>query len=132
MIESIDDLLKAYELGKLTRRKLLAAIALLLTSCQRAPEAQDSLFKARSFNHLNIRVTDVAKSESFYRKVLGMTPARPVVGTAFALDFPAGGFLSLCSISVETCGVKANPQPGTSTTLAWVSTTLTQAASRRS
>jgi hypothetical protein len=28
--------------------------------------------------------------------VLGLPANRPVVGAAFAIDFPAGGFISLC------------------------------------
>ena len=110
MIDSIDNLLNQYELGKMTRRELLAAITLLSMPAQLP--AQDSLFKARSFNHLNIRVTDVARSESFYRKVLGLPSVRPVVGAAFAVDFPAGGFISLCPLSVPTCGVKPDGRPG--------------------
>ena len=63
MIDCIDNLLNQYEFGKMTRRELLIAITLLSMPVQ--SPAQDSLFKARSFNHLNIRVTDVARSESF-------------------------------------------------------------------
>ena len=37
---------------------------------------------------------------------------RPVVGAAFALDFPGGGFISLCPLSVPSCGLKSNAQPG--------------------
>lgn len=110
MTNSIDHMLTQYGLGRITRRELLAALA-LLSAPVKLP-AQDGLFKARSFNHLNIRVTDVARSEAFYRKMLGLPPARPVVGAAFAIDFPGGGFLSLCPLSVPTCGAKRNAQPG--------------------
>jgi catechol 2,3-dioxygenase-like lactoylglutathione lyase family enzyme len=92
------------------RRELLAAITLLFTPTPSS--AQDGLFKARSLNHLNIRVTDVARSETFYRKVLGLPPVRPVAGAAFGLDFPAGGFISLCPLSVATCGVKPDARAG--------------------
>jgi len=34
------------------------------------------------------------------------------VGAAFALDSPAGGSISLCPLSVPTCGVKPNGRPG--------------------
>jgi catechol 2,3-dioxygenase-like lactoylglutathione lyase family enzyme len=110
MLDSVDSLLKQYELGKITRREVLAAIGLLLTPA--AAPAQDSLFKARSFNHLNVRVTDAAMSEAFYRRLLGLPAVRPVQGAAFAIDFPAGGSISLCPLSVPTCGVKPNGRPG--------------------
>ena len=110
MIDSIDGLLKQYELGKVTRREVLAAIALLATPAQSS--AQEGLFRARALNHLNVRVTDLAKSEAFYRRVLGLPAVRPVQGAAFALDFPGGGAISLCPLSVTTCGVKPNARPG--------------------
>ena len=111
MTDSIDNMLRQYELGKMTRRELLAAMTVLLATPTRS-RAQDSVFKVRSFNRLNIRVTDVARSESFYRNLLGMPPVRPVVGAAFALNFPAGGSISLCPLSVATCGVRPNGRPG--------------------
>jgi catechol 2,3-dioxygenase-like lactoylglutathione lyase family enzyme len=110
MMDQIDDLVKQYDAGNLKRRELLAAIALLLKPA--AALAQNGLFRGRSLNHLNIRVTDLARSESFYRRVLGLPPRRPVVGAAFALDFPGGGFISLCPLSVATCGQKPNARPG--------------------
>ena len=113
MIETIDHLLEEYERGKLTRRDLLRGIALLLTSPLQKSPVQGSVFKARSINHVNIRVADVNRSEAFYRKVLGFPPRRVVTpGTAFALDFPQGGFLSLCPLSANDCGFKSNAQPG--------------------
>jgi catechol 2,3-dioxygenase-like lactoylglutathione lyase family enzyme len=111
MTDSIDNLLKQYEGGAMSRRELLTALTLLAA----APEptsAQDSVFKARSFNHLNVRVADVARSEAFYRKMFGLPVVRPVVGAAYALDFPSGGFISLCPISVPTCGLKPDGRPG--------------------
>ena len=85
---------------------------LALTLLAAAPArtlAQDGVLKARSLNHLNVRVADVARSEAFYRQVFGLPSVRPVVGTAFALDFPSGGFISLCPRSVATCVSFAAP-----------------------
>lgn len=114
MIESIDALLNQYERGRMTRREVVAAMALLLAprSTQAQGTSQGSIFKGRSINHINVRVTDLARSEAFYRKVLGMPAARPVQGAAFALDLPAGGSISLCPLSVPTCGVKPDGRPG--------------------
>jgi catechol 2,3-dioxygenase-like lactoylglutathione lyase family enzyme len=110
MTDSIDRLLSEYEAGKLTRRDLLAALALLAVPA--TTQAQGSLLQVRSFNHLNIRVRDPAASEAFYRKAFGLPAVRPVVGAAFAIDFPGGGFISLCPIATASCGVKPNSQPG--------------------
>jgi catechol 2,3-dioxygenase-like lactoylglutathione lyase family enzyme len=110
MITAFDSLLKQYECGAMTRRQLLAAMTLLVAPAS-AP-AQTSLFRARSLNHVNFRVTDVARSEAFYRKVLGVPRARPAAGNAFALDLPAGGSISLCPVSVPTCGIKKDGRPG--------------------
>src|SRR5262245_46262462 len=110
MIEHVDRLLRKYEAGTLSRRALLAGIALL--AAPRSTVAQDPMFRGRSINHLNIRVADVARSERFYRRLLGLPAVRPVVGAAFGLDFPAGGFISLCPRSVASCGLRANGQPG--------------------
>lgn len=75
-------------------------------------QAQTTLFRARSLNHVNIRVENLSRSEAFYTGVLGLPPVREVVGAGYALDFPNVGFISLCPLSSSTCGVKQNPQKG--------------------
>ena len=60
----------------------------------------------------NIRVENLSRSEAFYTGVLGLPPVREVVGAGYALDFPGGGFISLCPLSSPTCGVKQNAQSG--------------------
>ena len=110
MLEHLDGLLHQYERGQVTRRELLGAIALLSAPPQTS--AEDSVLKARRLNHVNIRVTDVARAEAFYRRVLGFPANRPVDGAAFALDLPGGGFVSLCPVATGTCGVKAVGTPG--------------------
>jgi hypothetical protein len=132
MIETVDHLLEQYERGKLTRRDLLGGIALLVTSPLQKSPVEASVFKARSINHVNIRVADVNRSEAFYRKVLGFPPRRVVTpGTAFALDFPRGGFISLC-LSLRTVADSSRmPSQATSTTSTSVSRTLTNRVSCR-
>ena len=110
MKESINELVSQYESGKLTRRGLLGAIAFL--TAPNHLQAQTSLFRARSLNHVNIRVEDLSRSEAFYTGVLGLPSVREVVGAGYALDFPGGGFISLCPLSSSTCGVKQNPKKG--------------------
>jgi len=110
MKESINQLVSQYESGTLTRRGLLGAIAFL--TAPKHLQAQGSIFRARSLNHVNIRVADLSRSEAFYSGVLGLPPVREVVGAGYALDFPSGGFISLCPLSSQSCGVKPNAQQG--------------------
>ena len=111
MTDSIDNLLRQYELGKLTRREVLAAITLLFTPTPSS--AQDGVLKGRSLNHLNIRVTDATRSEAFYRKLLGFGPTRSVDGGGSSLELPNGSSITLCPLSLTTCQVKrGEAQPG--------------------
>ncbi len=110
MLESVNRLLQRYESGRLTRRELLAGIALL--SGATVSSAQGSVLRARNLNHVNVRVTDVPRSEAFYRKVFGLPANRPVIGAAFALDLPGGGFISLCPVTTKTCGANEEGRPG--------------------
>ena len=111
MSTSIDNLLTQYDTGKLSRRNLLAAIALI--AVPKPARAQQGLFRARSLNHVNIGVSDLATSETFFRNLLGSPPNRSIVGDAFALDFSDSGFISLCPQPGGSCSV-AGPgaQPG--------------------
>ena len=55
---------------------------------------QEGVVRARSLNHVNVGVADVARSEAFYRHLLGLPARRYIVGDAYALDFPDGGLIS--------------------------------------
>ena len=105
MRESFDRLLTKYEDGRLTRRELLAAITVL--AVPGTVGAQDGRFRARALNHVNIGVTDVSRSEAFYRELLGLPAKRYIVGDAYALDFPDGGLISLCPVSGGSCSLTA-------------------------
>ena len=111
MSASIDNLLTQYDTGKLSRRHLLAAIALI--AAPKPARAQQGLFRARSLHHVNIGVSDLATSETFYRNLLGLRPNRPIVGDAFALDFSESGFISLCPQPGGNCSVAGqSARPG--------------------
>jgi catechol 2,3-dioxygenase-like lactoylglutathione lyase family enzyme len=94
MIDSLDALLEAYDRGTLTRRQLLQALAMMA-----APAAQTdagSVSKGRMLHHVNLQVADVARSEAFYRKLLGLGPSRTVQGPDnHGLDLAGGGLLIL-------------------------------------
>ena len=105
MRESFDNLLRQYEDGKLTRRQVLGAITALAVPVRAG--AQPGRFRARALSHVNIGVTDVARSETFYRELLGVPARRYIVGDAYALDFPDGGLISLCPTQGGNCSLTA-------------------------
>ena len=96
MRDSVGYVLSQFESGILTRRQAIGAIMALAASP--AMGAAQVRSNARSINHVNIVVSDVARSEAFYRTVLGVPPSRNIPPAAHAVDFPAGGFLSLCPL----------------------------------
>ena len=114
MSTSIDNLLTQYDTGKLSRRDLLAAIALI--AVPRLARSQQSLFRARSLHHVNIGVSDLATSVTFFRNLLGSPPNRPMVrggGESFVIDFADSGFISLCRQPGSSCSVTGpRAQPG--------------------
>jgi len=96
MRESVSHVLSQFESGRLSRRQAIRAIMAIAAS----PAIGTAQIRphARSINHVNIIVSDVARSEAFYRTVLGVPPSRDIPPAAHAVDFPAGGFLSLCPL----------------------------------
>lgn len=92
MIDSIDGLIKSYENGTLTRRGLLQALALIAApGVASAQTSGGSVSKARLLHHVNIRVSDLARSEAFYRKLFGLPASRVVQGPDnHGLDLPSG------------------------------------------
>jgi len=103
---SFDSLLTQYETGRLSRRALLAAMAALAGA--RPAGAQAGAVRARSINHVNVGVADLDRSEAFYRRLLGLPARRYIVGDAYALDFPDGGFISLCPRDGGNCSLTAS------------------------
>ena len=97
MIANIDALVTSYDCGALTRRQLLRALAALAAPA--AVNAQPSpadLTKGQMLHHVNVRVSDVARSEAFYRRLLGTGPSRVVQGPDnHGLDLPGGGLIIL-------------------------------------
>jgi catechol 2,3-dioxygenase-like lactoylglutathione lyase family enzyme len=62
--------------------------------------------------HVNVRVRDVKESETFYRELFGLPRVHDVVGAAYALDLPGGGFISLCPMNNPDCGMTDPPALG--------------------
>jgi catechol 2,3-dioxygenase-like lactoylglutathione lyase family enzyme len=73
MSTSVDQLLTQYENGRLSRRELLSALAMLTASAAApAPAAAAPVGKVASFNHVSVFVPDVQKSVRFYQDLFGL------------------------------------------------------------
>ena len=107
MTQSFDTLLRQYEDGKLTRRQLLGAITALAMPATVGGQTGRTGIRARSLNHVNVGVSDLSRSETFYRNLLGLPARRYIVGDAYALDFPDGGLISLCPTEGGNCSLPA-------------------------
>ena len=95
MIDNIDTLVASYERGTLTRRQLLLALA-VATPVGGAQAPAGTVMKARMLHHVNLQVSDVARSEAFYRRLLGLPPSRVVQGPDnHGLDLADSGLIIL-------------------------------------
>ena len=78
MLRQIDEALRAYEAGRLSRRELvgwLGAVvgSALAGSVAAAPgQPADGTFRSLGLNHVALRVTDVARARAFYVEHLGL------------------------------------------------------------
>ena len=97
MIDDIDALVTSYEGGTLTRRQLLLALAVIAApAAAGAQTAGSSVMKGRNLHHVNVQVSDLVRSEAFYRKLLGFPPTRRVQGPDnHGFDLPGGGLIIL-------------------------------------
>ena len=111
MIQQLEELVSRFERGHIDRRHFLRALA-AFTYAARPMSPPSATLPARNLTHVNIRVRDVKASERFYRDLFGLPPVHTVVGAAFALDLPGGGFISLCPLDNPDCGLKDPPALG--------------------
>ena len=97
MIADIDALVTSYERGTLTRRQLLQSLALLATPARGAVQGPaGSLSKGRNLHHVNLQVSDLARSEAFYRRLFDLPPSRRVQGPDnHGFDLPGAGLFIL-------------------------------------
>jgi catechol 2,3-dioxygenase-like lactoylglutathione lyase family enzyme len=72
----IDDLVRRFERGALTRRQLIQGLSTLVgvTGASRAGAAQAAGLRGTGIDHVSILVNDMQRSASFYQSVFGMTP----------------------------------------------------------
>lgn len=93
MRKKIEQMLARYECGVMSRRELVAALA-ALASAERAAGAAVSTFQAAGWNHVALRVSDVARSRDFYQRHFGM-PVLNQSGSSCFLGVGPEGFLAL-------------------------------------
>ncbi|PYR28555.1 MAG: hypothetical protein DMF98_02565 [Acidobacteria bacterium] len=97
MVDTLDTLVTSYDRGTLTRRQLLQALAVVAAPVgTRAQTTNGGVTKARTLHHVNVQVSDVPRSEAFYRTLFRLPPTRRVQGPDnHGLDLPGGGLIIL-------------------------------------
>ena len=72
----IEDLVRCFERGALTRRQLIGGLSALVagTKAPRAAAAQAPGLSGTGIDHVSILVTDLQRSAAFYQSLFGMTP----------------------------------------------------------
>jgi len=103
-MDPIDALLDRYERGRMTRRSLVQALALLVVPAkilgQDATPASGPIVRGLGVNHVGLTVSDIERSYAFYHKLFGVTKGWPATnaGTGIHLDFPIG-YISVDSVA---------------------------------
>lgn len=97
MRHQLDALVTAYDNGTLSRRQLLQALGLVAApAAAGAQTGPAGVMKPRMLHHVNLQVSDVVKSEAFYRKLFALPPSRVVQGPDnHGFDLPGGGLFIL-------------------------------------
>ena len=73
MSDGLDRLLGEYESGRMSRRELLGALALLTAAAAApSPAAAAPVGTVAAFNHVSVFVPDVKKSVAFYQDLFGL------------------------------------------------------------
>jgi catechol 2,3-dioxygenase-like lactoylglutathione lyase family enzyme len=76
MESTVDDLLRCFERGALTRRELIARVTALFAGMgtSRAVAAQAAGLRGTGIDHVSILVNDLQRSAAFYQNIFGMAP----------------------------------------------------------
>ena len=97
MPTELETMLSRYEAGQMSRRDLLAAMALLLLPASSPAMVEPRIGLAKRLNHVTVYVRDVKQAQSFYQNLFGMpvrTQQAPGVnlscGDGFLGLYPAG------------------------------------------
>ncbi|MFQ5927442.1 MAG: VOC family protein [Terriglobia bacterium] len=82
MTQIIATMLKNYEHGKISRRRLIQGLAAIATAAYAAP-AFSSTFQGVAINHIALRVTNVRRSRDFYQTHFGLPVIRESQSSCF-------------------------------------------------
>jgi len=95
-MESIDALFDQYDRGRVTRRSLMQALAMLAlptVALGRDAAAEPApIVRGLGVNHVGLLVSDTERSYEFYHRLFGVQKGWPAKndGTGIHLDFPTG------------------------------------------
>ena len=90
MSAAIEQLVRRYERGRMTRRELVLALTVLAAArpAAAAPAAQGAApIRVHTMNHVTVVVSDLQRSQDFYQRVLGL-PLVTTQGTERDWDAP--------------------------------------------
>jgi catechol 2,3-dioxygenase-like lactoylglutathione lyase family enzyme len=103
-MDSIDALFDQYDRGRMTRRGLMQALAMLALPAKvlGAKGAADSapIVRGLGVNHVGLVVNDIERSYAFYHRLFGVKKGWPARndGSGIHLDFPTG-YVSVDSVT---------------------------------
>lgn len=97
MSAAIEQLVRRYERGRMTRRELVLALTALAAArpAAAAPAAQGAApIRVQTMNHVTVVVSDLQRSQEFYQRVLGL-PLVTTQGTERDWDAPTVPVLAI-------------------------------------
>ncbi len=99
MYREIEQMVEAFEAGRVTRRQLIGGISAVVATAMTgagtaAASAARSTFKSIGLNHVALRVTDIPRSRDFYVKHFGVRVLRDGARSCF-LGCGANNFVAL-------------------------------------
>jgi catechol 2,3-dioxygenase-like lactoylglutathione lyase family enzyme len=109
-MDSIDALFDQYDRGRMTRRGLMRALAMLALPAKilGAEAATDSapIVRGLGVNHVGLLVGDIERSYAFYHRLFGVKKGWPAKsdGSGVHLDFPTG-YISVDSVAGQKSAI---------------------------
>lgn len=91
-MHSIDALFDQYDRGRMTRRGLMQALAMLALPAKIVGAEAAPIVRGLGVNHVGLVVSDMERSYNFYHRLFGVKKGWPAKndGSGLHLDFPTG------------------------------------------